>query len=230
MFDRVASSGKPIRPPSGYASFWSSPEWSRMVKLHSLKEISFDQGPLGHCRRKPTSIGSNMEPHQGLQSCRGPGVQAGRARTEMINASKGWSVWAPGHVQALRDMLRAFFVKAERWRDQALMKMDASFMEHVRQQHMPYRRDCKHCIQGGARHKPHRRVLTPQAWTLSVDTTGPFKHGLDEGTNKAKYLVVGVLTIPRVGLESPKAEPVRKTLLLKRPETSRKKTKPKWLR
>ena len=100
-------------------------------------------------------------------------------------------------------MLRAYLATAHSPRSTTLKKMDDSFLEHIRQQHVPYRRNCKFCIQGGARHKTHRRVIAPQAWTLSVDTTGPFKLGIDEGTNKAKYLIVGVLTIPRIGVEKP---------------------------
>ena len=84
-----------------------------------------------------------------------------------------------------------------------LKKMDPSFLEHIRQQHIPYRRDCKYCVQGGAKHRQHRRILAPQAWTLSVDTAGPFVQAVDEISTKAKYFIIGVLTVPKIIAVSP---------------------------
>ena len=44
-------------------------------------------------------------------------------------------------------------------------------------------------------------MLTPQSWCLSVDTAGPFTRGRDEHTSKARYLVVGVLSVPILAVE-----------------------------
>ena len=86
---------------------------------------------------------------------------------------------------------------------QSLKKLDPSFIEHIRQQHAPYRRDCRYCVQGGAKQRPHRRILSPQMWTLSVDTAGPFTVAQDEVMKKAKYFIVGVLTVPKINTVSP---------------------------
>ena len=61
-------------------------------------------------------------------------------------------------------------------------------------------------MQEGAKQRPHRRVLTPQAWTLSVDTTGPFVKAQDENLKAARYLVVGVLTVPKILATPPKRD------------------------
>ena len=95
-------------------------------------------------------------------------------------------------------MMELWFSDVNREAHQRLRKVDASFIEHIRQNHIPYRRDCRYCVQGGAKQRPHRRVLTPQSWTLSVDTAGPFVRSHDEHTKSARYLVVGVLTVPKV--------------------------------
>ena len=44
------------------------------MKLHGLREWSFDQGPLGHSKRKPTTIGTNIPKYRRLEKCRGPGM------------------------------------------------------------------------------------------------------------------------------------------------------------
>ncbi|OLP87224.1 hypothetical protein AK812_SmicGene31570 [Symbiodinium microadriaticum] len=59
---------------------------------------------------------------------------------------------------------------------------------------------------GGARHKQHRKILAPQGWTLSVDTAGPFPKGLDENSSKAKYLIVGVLSVPILSAQGESVE------------------------
>ena len=71
----------------------------------------------------------------------------------------------------------------------------------VRNGHTPFRRHCKWCLQGGARHRQHRKVLAPQAWTMSIDTAGPFPNGVDEDLGKARYLIVAVLSVPILSKE-----------------------------
>ena len=36
-----------------YPSYWSWPEWRAVRDRWGLIEVSFDQGPMGHSRRKP---------------------------------------------------------------------------------------------------------------------------------------------------------------------------------
>ena len=196
------------RPDEGFVSFWSTPEWSCLAKLHDLKEWSFDQGPLGHCKRKPTTIGTNLPQDERLLRCRGPGVGGQKALESSIHVSKMWAAWAPGLVDALQNMLSQRLRGAGRGCHK-LQKLDASFIEHIRQQHIPYRRDCQFCVKGGGRHRQHRRILAPQAWTLAVDTAGPLKKGVDEFTKTAKFMAVGVLTIPKIHYEKePTEDPI----------------------
>ena len=187
-----------LRPPEGFATFWSSPEWKGLVDRYELQEISFDQGPLLHAKCKPTTIGTNMVPAAELLDCRGPGVEGWNTRTASITHSKAWAEWAPGLTAALGYMVYDWTKQGDKSAHYQLKKVDPSFIEHIRQQHIPYRRDCKFCVQGGGKQKQHRRILAPQAWTLSVDTAGPFALAQDETTMKAKYFVIGVLTVPRV--------------------------------
>ncbi|CAJ1407938.1 unnamed protein product [Effrenium voratum] len=44
-----------------YPSYWAWDEWKRFKKAYKMKEYHFDQGPFGHAKTKPTTIGTNME-------------------------------------------------------------------------------------------------------------------------------------------------------------------------
>ena len=57
-------------------SFWSTPEWRSFRDHFGVGEISFDQGPLLHCKRRPTTIGANVPPAACLVDCRGPGLSS----------------------------------------------------------------------------------------------------------------------------------------------------------
>ncbi|CAE7369176.1 RE1 [Symbiodinium sp. CCMP2592] len=107
-----------------------------------------------------------------------------------------WSEWSPGLLLAVNNMLGRAFAEAKSASKAQVRSIDSGFIEHLRNNHTPFRRDCKQCIRGGARHKQHRKVLAPQGWCMSIDTAGPFPKGLDENTTAAKYLIVAVLSVP----------------------------------
>lgn len=68
--------------------------------------LHFDQGPMGHVKKKPTTLAVALRDIQVLNGFRGPpsGVNpdgAGQDRTTMTmgercDDSKQWAAWAPG--------------------------------------------------------------------------------------------------------------------------------------
>ena len=68
-----------------------------------------------------------------------------------------------------------------------------SWEEHLRMNHVPYRRDCLVCQQT-SQAAPHRRVRHPRGGTLSLDTTGPLVKAKDAEGSTARYILVGALT------------------------------------
>ncbi|CAE7838747.1 RE1 [Symbiodinium sp. CCMP2592] len=75
---------------------------------------------------------------------------------------------------------------------------------HVQRGHIPYRRDCKFCVEGSGLGLQHRRIKNPQAYTLSVDLFGPMsglERGRDEqsvsGNPHIKFGLVGAFRLPR---------------------------------
>ena len=48
-----------------------------------------------------------------------------------------------------------------------------AWRKHVQNGHVPYRRDCKQCVEGAGLGPFHRRVKYPRSFALSVDLFGP---------------------------------------------------------
>ena len=196
--------GDNLRDGPGSVSLWTTPEWKMLEDKVGLRQFRFFQGPIGHQKRKPTCLGTNLEPDPVLIHCSvTPEMLDYVPKRDYGVTTKLWSEWAPGLVLALGSMLHRAFaqMKSSGTAGPMLQKIDPGFLHHLQQNHTPYRNDCVTCLKGSARRKQHRRVLTPQSWCLSVDTAGPFARGRDEHTSKAKYLVVGVLSVPILAMD-----------------------------
>ena len=70
--------------------------------------------------------------------------------------------------------------------------------------HVPYRKDCRYCVEGAGLGVQHRKVKHPQAYTLSVDLFGPMpaaEKGRDEqsisGNPHLRFGLVGVFRLPK---------------------------------
>ncbi|OLP82150.1 hypothetical protein AK812_SmicGene37220 [Symbiodinium microadriaticum] len=49
------------------ASVWNTPEWELLEGKIGMSQFRFFQGPLGHCKRRPTCIGTNIDPDPDLR-------------------------------------------------------------------------------------------------------------------------------------------------------------------
>ncbi|CAE7317847.1 GIP [Symbiodinium sp. KB8] len=85
---------------------------------------------------------------------------------------------------------------------------------HLKNGHVPYRRDCATCLQAAGTGRAHKRVDRPQPFSLALDVAGPLKtKGRSMGLideNKLKYMLVGAYRVPRNLLmegEVPEEEP-----------------------
>ena len=76
-----------------------------------------------------------------------------------------------------------------------LCKFDAaSWKLHLQRDHLPYRRDCRVCVER-ASGRPHRKISHPSAYSLAVDLAGPFRV---TGAGGYKYLMVGCYRLPKL--------------------------------
>ena len=191
-------------PDDSYPSVWQWPEIHLISELLGLHQVYFDQGPLGHCRRKPTTLLTNAAVPEWLSEMRGPGAP-GANDEDVGEVDKGersgfrsakWAAWAPGLKAVVKEVMMDSLTLGTA--SAVLKKLDKSFVDHLRRDHLPYRRDCRACLAGYFRGHQHRRVAVPDGWTLSIDCVGPIKNGLSEFGPQVKYALVGVLVVPDI--------------------------------
>ena len=166
-----------------------------------------------HVKRKPTCLMvANLPQMKELDGVSGEGrgeVEA-TSLTGRLAQSRGWSSWAPGLVAAVKECLKNFLLDyRRRWNAEEIvhhgepgvkrMSME-SWKTHVRNQHQPYRRDCRRCMELMGVDAPHRRTSGDRsAHCLSYDILGPMPLGDDVGlSTKAKYIMVATVAIPKL--------------------------------
>ena len=198
----TGENGKGTKQPElGWATFWAWPETEQFAARNQMLVAKLDQGPLGHERRKPTTLLTNQVEVMALHGVAGPGDQTGRSGTveDRIKESSMWAAWAPKLKEAIkaslqrvnRETLEEVRVKAAR-----RPTRDEQWRMHVENEHVPHRRDCRVCMEAAGRAGAHRRIRAPNAFVMSVDILGPTREGGDQDGAKAKYAVVTVLTVP----------------------------------
>ena len=200
-----------VAPEEGLASCWSLEAVQDFAAEHNLHFWHFDQGPLGHEKRKPTTILSSIPaPPDVLVS--GPGHGQSAPSPQQLPATDGpWpssalSAWAPGRKSILK---REVLLTLDAWtstRCHALREQE-NFLRHVVQGHVDFRRDCSACLAGAAWGARHNRRSVHDAWVLHVDLMGPFLEGGDEH-GKVRYVLTGILTVPDYATVSQASEDI----------------------
>ena len=127
-----------------------------------------------------------------------------------MRQTSSWASWSPGLVNAVKVAIREFVNKGCHVKKVKMSLED--WRRHVAQNHVPYRRDCRLCIERMGQDCPHcrRKPGGEMVYNLLVDLIGPFCQGWDYGRKQAaKYGMVAMITVPRgenVDLEKEKDE------------------------
>ena len=196
----------------GYFSVFRTQEWQAFATAFNLVQYHFDQHPMGHPKRKPTCLATNVSEMQQLNGVRGGPENEGDLTAQFralpmeqrCEMSKTWSAWAPGLKEAISTAVSRRIQWLESVPDQvqqpALKTLSSTALEswkqHYLHDHMPARRDCQHCVRAQARGRPHRRIQHPEAYTLAVDLSGRLSPGINQQRKQCRYLMVGVYTFP----------------------------------
>ena len=125
-------------------SVWDWPELKAFAERFNLKMVSFDQGKCGHSRRKPTTLLTNLPGMDELQGLRcGKNVKGFEPLAEdlpqRLKQASSWSSWAWGLTQAIKESIKMMTTAGLK-----RLSLD-EWRQHVRQNHAPYRRDCRLC-------------------------------------------------------------------------------------
>ena len=219
-----------------YFAMWRTTEWQSFAEKYGMLSLSFDQGVMGHAIRKPTTLGTNLDPLLQLHELRcGPNwsSQVGGDRKqqtvqERCRESKTWAAWAPGLKEAIVVCLQHHLqqdgkhhpqqvdepslpqplqeVKRPRLQPLGPVALE-QWKKHFENDHYPARRDCAQCLRSQGRGRPHRRIRHADAFTLAVDLSGRLTQGRDQRGKGAKYLLVGAYTFPVTGAGKPLVDP-----------------------
>ena len=191
----------------GYPSFLCWPETDRV--LSDGDHIRLDQGSLGHKRKKPTTLITNIPEIKMLNGLQDHTVQRPWPATlqERMAESRALAEWAP----ELKRLLVSVALRIHRGqpplrlrptnpRLNALSSQDKKELEmwqaHINQEHLPMRRDCHDCLLAMGRDRPRRRQVCPASYCLSIDVAGPFEPGIDQVSGNPRYFMIGCYTLP----------------------------------
>eukprot|EP00435_Cladocopium_sp_Y103_P053777 s587_g17.t1 len=98
----------------GYFSIFRTAEWKQFAETFNINLVHFDQHPMGHDKRKPTSLATNVAEMYQLSEIRG-GPQNEAAVNDQFRAlpmaercevTKKWASWAPGLKLAIATAVR----------------------------------------------------------------------------------------------------------------------------
>ena len=183
-----------------FPSVWNWPEVEKFEKKHNLHRVRFDQGATGHVRRKPTTLCTSLEEMKELDGLKAKGEPKEELKEELserLVQTASWAAWSPGLVAAVKMAFRNFMKGGPKCKRFTVDE----WRQHVRQNHVPFRRDCRVCIEEMGQDLPHRRRKASEAgesaYVLAVDVIGPFKEGWDYGRKEtAKYAMVATVPVP----------------------------------
>ena len=194
----------------GYPSFLCWPETDRvMVAYSDVIEVRVDQGALGHKRKKPTTLVTNIHEVKLLNGVQDNSVQRPwptslQARME---ESRSLAEWAP----ELKNLLLSVAIRVHRGQPPLRLRTTVPRMNaltaaerkdtemwqnHINQEHLPMRRDCHDCLLAMGRDRPRRRQVCPASYCLSIDVAGPFEPGVDQLAGNPRYFLIGCYTLP----------------------------------
>ena len=179
-----------------YASFTVWPEVKSVLeKAVGLTRLTVDQGALGHQRRKPTCLWSNMDVIKALDGLKDDTKHAAwpDSLSRAMELSKSTAAWAP----TLKDMMirEIHAIPLPQLRTLNLTEEESWYL-HLMSDHIPYRKDCLQCQVGAGRDRPRRRQKFQSTYEMSVDLAGPFERAPDQGRAKARYFMVATVKVP----------------------------------
>ena len=79
---------------------------------------------------------------------------------------------------------------------------------HVKNNHLPYHRKCRTCVESSGTGRKHVKIKTPSSYCLSLDVCGPFRQrGADPDHTDYRFALIGAYVVPCVNREVPEGGP-----------------------
>ncbi|CAE7406162.1 GIP [Symbiodinium sp. CCMP2592] len=184
--------------------FWTSEQWKAFQHEHQLPLTQAIDPNSGNAFLVATNLQLPTERPA-------DGVRLRHSRTwtpvfyqNLVEAIKHWRRFPNG--LAISRMIKKM--------DGPLHSMTeaekAKWMRHLRNNHLPFEKRCRTCIETSATGRAHRRVIAPSCYVLSLDLCGPFRvKGEYAGARGYKYALIGAYVMPKLSgyKDAPVEEP-----------------------
>ena len=96
-----------------YPRYFAWPEWKSFCEEFGIEELRLDFGALGHSRRKPTTLGTNLRLLRDLDGLRGDGLGDKAWEDldgqERYKACRTWAAWPLKFKERVLEALKAEF-------------------------------------------------------------------------------------------------------------------------
>ena len=145
---------------------WNWPEVRHVKQNTTWKKLEVDFGDLGHRTLKRQGLLVSQKLHFdeiSMVNCKECGsLEEGMDPQEMTKGHE----WPDGLKWAVLQLLLRLVPGGL-----SIHRLDTKFRQHVAQGHIPFRRDCLHCLAGGAKDGQRRRLPISEAYTIMC---GPY--------------------------------------------------------
>ena len=206
---------------------------STFGKWSGTEVLSLSQGALGDEFSRPTVIQTNLDlkyvstlPAKGRTEAPPHGREwTLHFRKEIVRALKGCPSTPSCNEldKAIAEARGVTITNGDQEEQPRIEKVGEAglqeWREHILNGHVPYRKDCRRCVEGAGLGIQRRKVKYPHSYALSADLFGPVppdERGRDEtcvsGNTYLRYALVGAFRVPRSAVsrdEQPKEPEVQ---------------------
>ncbi|CAE7214330.1 RE1 [Symbiodinium microadriaticum] len=175
----------------GQKPWWKSIEWKDFRDEYQLSHVSLDasQHQFFHAVTNMNFV--NHVTESGVD-CTAPTSWTSGLLRAIADGVKEWKRW-PDQVRQAQ-----LLCKMEGRLEDMTEKELKQWAKHVRDGHVPFNKRCRTCVVNAGSGRPHRKVITPSAYVLSVDVAGPFRAKGIDADGKYRYALIGSYCMPRL--------------------------------
>eukprot|EP00439_Symbiodinium_sp_Y106_P044585 s732_g5.t1 len=176
------------------SGWWNSEDWNRLKReyLLTVSRVQGDDTVVYHAATNLNLIDYNGQEESATGQHGTLSKWTSSLATILAQSIEVW--WKRPDQVRLAQLLCAMDGPLSGMSEKELKR----WARHVRDGHVPFDKRCKTCVSNAASGRPHRRVLTPSAYTLSVDVAGPFRVKGVDADGKYRYALVGSYCMPLI--------------------------------
>ena len=177
-------------------TFWDTELWHRFNSVYDFPLVNVQDNQHSYFFATDLDLGgtpAECPPGNAEATTLPPSSWSAPMRLRLGAAIQAWRV-GPHTVRAARALAR-LGGNLEDMSETELRQWE----RHVREGHLPFDRRCRTCVRTAGTGRAHRRVITPSAYTLSLDIAGPFRVKGETATGSSyRYALIASYVHPKL--------------------------------